>query len=86
MDPLLVYLIIINAAGMLLMLLDKHRAKQKMWRIPEAVLIGVAILGGSLGGIAGMHLFRHKTRKPKFFIGLPVILAIQIGIFLFTAK
>jgi len=86
MDPLLVYLLIINAAGLLLMLSDKHRAKEKMWRIPEAVLMGAAIFGGSFGCIVGMHLFRHKTRKPRFFLCLPLILAIQIGIYLFILK
>lgn len=84
MEPLLVYLLIINAAGLLLMLLDKHKAQENKWRIPEAALIGIAVIGGSLGCIIGMRLFHHKTRKPKFFIGLPVILAVQVvfGLFL----
>lgn len=60
------------------MLVDKIKAKRNLWRIPEATLIGVAAIGGSIGAIAGMNLFRHKTKHAKFYIGLPVILALQI--------
>lgn len=73
-----VYLLLINATGFLLMLSDKRKAVKKHWRIPERVLIGIAVIGGSVGALIGMHLFRHKTRHPKFFIGIPFILAIQI--------
>lgn len=78
MELLLVYLLIINAAGFLLMLADKRKARKNRWRIPEATLMTVAAVGGSLGCMIGMRLFRHKTRHPKFFIGLPVILAVQV--------
>ena len=72
------YLILINAASFLLMLSDKQKARKKMWRIPEKVLIGSAVIGGSLGILAGMYTFRHKTKHLKFTIGIPVILALQI--------
>ena len=75
---LLVYLLIVNAAGFLLMLVDKIKARKNLWRIPEATLITVAAIGGSIGAIAGMNLFRHKTKHAKFYIGLPVILTLQI--------
>ena len=75
---LLVYLLLVNAAGFLLMLVDKIKAKRNLWRIPEATLMGVALIGGSIGAIAGMNLFRHKTKHTKFYIGLPVILVLQI--------
>lgn len=75
---LLAYLLIINAAAFLLMLADKHRARKKLWRVPEATLMLFAILGGSVGILAGMYTVRHKTRKPKFYIGVPVILAAQL--------
>lgn len=78
MKYLLVYLLIINAVGFTLMLVDKHKAKKKRWRIPEATLIGVAALGGSVGSLIGMYLVRHKTKHPKFTIGIPVILAVQV--------
>ena len=73
-----IYLILINAFACVLMLTDKIRAKKKLWRIPEGFLLGVAVIGGSVGAILGMYLFRHKTRHPKFAVGLPVILALQI--------
>ena len=78
LDLLLVYLLLVNAAGFLLMLVDKIKAKRNLWRIPEKTLMGVAIIGGSIGAIAGMKLFRHKTKHEKFYIGLPVILTLQI--------
>ena len=80
MVPLLLfYLVTINALGFLIMLADKEKAKKRLWRIPEATLLTVAALGGSLGCLAGMRLFRHKTRKPKFYLGLPAILAAQLA-------
>jgi len=75
---LFIYLILINAFALVVMLADKIRAKKKLWRIPEAVLLGSAVIGGSVGAIMGMYLFRHKTRHLKFALGLPVILALQI--------
>lgn len=73
-----IYLLLINATGFLLMLSDKRKAIKKRWRIPERMLIGISVLGGSIGTLMGMHLFRHKTRHLKFSIGIPVILAFQI--------
>ena len=75
---ILFYLLTINAAGFVIMLADKRKAQKNQWRIPEATLITVALLGGSVGSLAGMRLFRHKTRKPKFYIGIPLILAAQL--------
>jgi len=72
------YLIIVNAAAFLLMLADKLKAKRGAWRIPEATLIGAAAIGGSVGALAGMYCFRHKTRHLKFTLGIPVILIAQI--------
>lgn len=78
MKYLLVYLLIINAAGFLLMLADKLKARQGAWRIPEKTLMGVAALGGSIGSLIAMNTFRHKTKHPKFTVGIPLILALQI--------
>lgn len=75
---ILFYLLTINAVGFVIMLADKRKAQKNQWRIPEATLITVALLGGSVGSLAGMRLFRHKTRKPKFYIGIPLILAAQL--------
>ena len=76
----LLYLIIINAAAFLLMLADKLKAKRGAWRIPEATLLGVAAIGGSIGALAGMYTFRHKTRHMKFTLGIPLILIAQIAL------
>lgn len=73
-----IYLIIVNAAAFLLMLADKRKAKKKQWRIPEKVLFGSAIIGGSIGAILGMYAFRHKTKHTSFTVGMPIILALQI--------
>ena len=81
MAPLLIYLLTINALGFAVMLDDKQRARKKRWRIPEATLLTVALLGGSAGCLLGMRLCRHKTRKPKFSVGLPVILLAQVLLF-----
>lgn len=78
MKPLLVYLLLINAVGFLLMLIDKYKAKKNLWRIPEATLMAVAVIGGGFGSLLGMQLVRHKTKHLKFALGIPLILAIQI--------
>lgn len=82
MDILITYLLIINAVSFLFMLIDKRKAVKKAWRIPEATLLGIASIGGSLGAVLAMRLFRHKTLHPKFAIGLPVLLAIHIIVLL----
>ncbi len=78
MKLLLVYLFTMNALGFLFMLADKHFARNGLRRIPEATLMTLALLGGSLGCLGGMYLVRHKTLHPKFTLGIPVILAAQI--------
>ena len=75
---MLLYLLLINAAGFLLMLIDKWKAKKNRWRIPEATLFLVAAVGGSIGSLIGMYTVRHKTRHLKFVIGMPMILAVQV--------
>lgn len=77
MKLLFYYLLLINAAGFLLMLVDKWKAKKNRWRIRESTLLLVAVLGGSVGSLAGMYLFRHKTLHLKFTVGIPLILAAQ---------
>ena len=73
-----IYLLIINAIGFILMLVDKIKARKNLWRIPEKVLFLSAILGGSIGSLLGMYVFRHKTKHFSFILGMPLILAIQI--------
>ena len=78
MHILILYLLIINAVSFLLMLADKRRSVKKAWRIPEATLLGIAAIGGSLGAVAGMRLLRHKTLHLKFSVGVPLMLAVHI--------
>ena len=86
MKYLLIYLLLINAAGLVLMLTDKIKARKGLWRIPERTLMLTAALGGSVGVHAGMYLFRHKTKHPKFTLGLPAILTAQILLAWFLLK
>ena len=76
---LIIYVLFVTFLGIASMASDKIRAMEHRFRIPESVLITIAVIGGSIGSILGMVLFHHKTRKVKFRIGLPVILAVQIA-------
>lgn len=75
---IIIYLLIINLLSFLSMGIDKWKAKRGAWRIPEQTLISLVLLGGGIGGIIGMYLFKHKTKKPRFYIGFPVILILEI--------
>ena len=75
---IIIYLIVINLIGFYMMWSDKRKAKWGKWRIPEQTLFIVTALGGGIGTITGMYTFRHKTKKPKFTIGLPTILILEI--------
>ena len=77
-----VYLAIVNITGFIIMGVDKSKAKRRKWRIPEATLFLVAAIGGSIGSIAGMYAFRHKTKHWYFVYGMPVILLIQVVLIL----
>ncbi len=86
MDFILIYLLLVNAAGFLLMLLDKQKARKKKWRIPERTLFLAAALGGSIGCLIGMYTFRHKTKHKRFTIGIPLILIAQIALALYLPR
>ena len=75
---ILIYLLVINLMAFCAMWWDKRRAEHGEWRISEAGLFTLVLLGGVIGGIAGMYLFRHKTKKLKFTIGFPTILITEI--------
>ena len=72
------YLILLNLLLFVMMGRDKASAQRGGRRTPETTLLALAVLGGSAGGVLGMVLFRHKTRKPAFRIGLPLILIVQL--------
>ena len=75
---IIIYLLCINLIGLLVMYIDKKKAKYGKWRISEKTLLIVALLGGSIGTIIGMYWFRHKTQKIKFTLGFPTILISEI--------
>ena len=77
---ILVYLVIMNIVGIAIMGIDKSRAKRGAWRIKEATLFGVSFIGGSIGTLLGMYMFRHKTKHIYFVIGMPLILILHIGL------
>lgn len=79
MKNMVIYLLAVNFITFLLYGEDKSRARRHAWRIPEKVLMGAAVIGGSIGALLGMSIFHHKTRKPKFYIGIPLILLIEFG-------
>ncbi|ARC84325.1 hypothetical protein U732_867 [Clostridium argentinense CDC 2741] len=83
---LLSYLIIINLIGFYIMFLDKRKAKKHKWRISEKNIFLIALLGGSLGCLLGMNIFRHKTKHWYFKFGLPTILVLQVVAIIFFLK
>jgi len=80
---IIAYVIAINLIGFFLMGIDKRKAIKRAFRIPEATLFLIAILGGSIGSILGMYTFRHKTRHWYFVYGMPFILILQIALIIF---
>lgn len=81
-----VYLTAVNLIGFALMGFDKWKARKHAWRIPEATLFIVAVIGGSVGSILGMQVFRHKTRHWYFVYGMPAILLLQLALVFFLMK
>lgn len=78
------YLLVTNLLGFILMGIDKRKARKRLWRIPEATLFIIALIGGSIGSLAGMYFFHHKTRHWYFVYGMPFILICQIALFIFV--
>lgn len=70
-------ILVVNGLSLGLMGSDKAAAMRRQWRIPEGTLVGLALFGGSLGILLGMFLFHHKTSKPLFVVGIPLIIGIQ---------
>ena len=86
MKYFIIYIIIINIIAFIMYGSDKRKAIQGSFRTPEKVLIGVAIIGGSVGAYSGMHMFHHKTKHAKFFIGVPLIIIVQVISFFLVLK
>ncbi|MDD3205451.1 MAG: DUF1294 domain-containing protein [Lachnospiraceae bacterium] len=83
---LTLYVVIMNIIGFGIMGIDKWKAKKGFWRIPESTLFIIAVIGGSIGSILGMHTFRHKTRHWYFVYGMPAILLIQLLLLFLLSK
>lgn len=77
---LLIYIILVSVITFIVFGIDKLKAKKLWWRIPESTLMFLAVIGGSIGALLGMHIFHHKTLHKKFTIGIPVILILQIAV------
>ena len=80
MNIILGYLLAINIASFFLYGIDKYKAKKGRWRISEAILLLMAVIGGSIGAWAGMRLWHHKTMHKKFKYGIPIIIILQVTI------
>lgn len=82
---LLIYFAAVNIVTFFLFAIDKWKAKRKKWRIREAVLLGFSAIGGCVGGLSAMYMFRHKTQTAVFKFGMPVILVLQIALAVYFA-
>ena len=78
MNTILYYLLAVNITSFILYGIDKYKAKKGRWRISEATLLLMAVIGGSIGALAGMRLWHHKTMHKKFKYGIPVIIIMQV--------
>ncbi|WP_221566352.1 DUF1294 domain-containing protein [Alkalihalobacillus sp. TS-13] len=78
-------LLLINLYGLIIMFIDKQKAKRHQWRVSEAHLWIVSLIGGAVGIFAGMQLFRHKTKHTSFRIGIPVLIVLQIALYIYLS-
>lgn len=83
---LLIYVCLMNLIAFIVCGIDKWKAIHHRWRISEACLLTLSVIGGSLGMILGMYLFRHKTKHPKFYMGVPVILMCQATLVIYLLR
>lgn len=80
MNIILGYLLAVNITSFFLYGIDKYKAKKGKWRISEATLLTMAAIGGSIGALAGMRLWHHKTMHKKFKYGIPIIIILQVAL------
>lgn len=86
MNTIILYLLIINSLALIIYVIDKSLAKLKLWRIPENMLLFVALIGGSIGAYFAMQLFRHKTLHLKFRYGIPTIFLVHVFCYIYFIK
>ena len=80
MNIILYYLLAVNIATFFLYGIDKYKARKGRWRISEATLLMMAVIGGSIGAWSGMRLWHHKTMHKKFKYGIPIIIILQVAL------
>ena len=83
---ILIYFVIINLVAFILFGIDKWRARNNAWRISEATLFLTALIGGSVGAKIGMHVWHHKTQHLSFVIGIPMIILLQVILFVVITR
>lgn len=83
MEMLISYIVAINTITLFLFWIDKINARKSSWRVPERQLFMFGLLGGGVGGIVGMRLFKHKTKQPRFTVGMPLIMLFNFGVYYF---
>ena len=83
---ILTYLVLMNLIAFIAFGIDKWKARNNAWRIPETTLFLLAILGGSIGAKLGMHIWHHKTKHLSFVIGVPAIMLLQVVLFVFITR
>ena len=86
MHIILYYLLAVNIATFLLYGIDKYKAKKGRWRISEATLLLMAVIGGSIGAWVGMRIWHHKTMHKKFKYGIPIIIILQVALVAYLHK
>lgn len=79
----LYYIIVINVVAFIMYGIDKYKAKAGKWRISEATLLLIAVVGGSIGAWIGMKVWHHKTMHKKFKYGVPIILLLQVALIVY---
>lgn len=77
------YFIIVNIVGFIMSAVDKSAAKRHKWRVPEKNLFAVSLLGGAVGTLMSMLIFRHKTKHKRFMIGIPLIIFVQLSVYIY---
>ena len=80
MNIILGYLLAVNITSFFLYGIDKYKAKKGRWRISEATLLLMAVIGGSIGAWVGMRIWHHKTMHKKFKYGIPIIIIMQVAL------
>ncbi len=79
----IIYILVINVFAFIIMGLDKEKAKKNHWRIKESTMFMIAFLGGAAGVLSGMKAFHHKTKKPVFEFGIPILFILNIALFIY---